>query len=232
MFKLTKSITKATSMMKTKMPGLTCCCAAIALLVLFAAPDGFAYTLPKTGATVNAFVPSSHKIIQEATGDLNKDGIPDAVLVLKDKKEEKENSDADEVPRLLVIIFGVKEGGYTLSAMSEDAILCKTCGGVFGDPFADLKIARGTLVIDHYGGSSDRWGFTHRWRFQDGDWYLIGLASRTENNLRGNYEAKDTNLITGDCIIEKKSASGKVKITRTKVPMKPLSKLSNFKFDY
>ena len=219
-------------MMRTKMPGLTCCFTAIALLALLAAQDCFAYTLPKTGPTVNAFVPSGHKIMQQATGDLNKDGIPDAVLVLKDKKEEKENSDAEDVPRLLVIIFGVKGGGYTLSAMSEDTILCKTCGGVFGDPFADLKIIRGTIVIDHYGGSSDRWGFTHRWRFQDGDWYLIGLASRTENNFRGNYETKDTNLITGDCVIEKKPASGKAKITRSKVPVKPLSKLSNFKFDY
>lgn len=219
-------------MMTTKLSGLTCRIAAIALLILFSAPDSFAYTLPKTGPTVNAFVPSGYKIMKQAKGDLNKDGIPDAALVLNNKKEDKENIDTEEMSRLLVIIFGVKEGGYTLSAASEDAVLCKTCGGVFGDPFADLKIVRGTIVIDHYGGSSDRWGFTHRWRFQDGDWYLVGVASRIENNLRGNYETKDTNLITGDCIIEKKPASGKVKVTRSKVPVKPLSKLANFKFDY
>ena len=107
---------------------------------------------------MNAFVPSGYKIMKQETGDLNKDGIPDAVLVLIDKKEEKEKIDAEDVPRLLVITFGVQGGGYALSAVSEDAILCKTCGGVFGDPFADLKIVRGTIVIDHYGGSSDRWG--------------------------------------------------------------------------
>lgn len=218
--------------MTTRLSGLLCRFAAIALLILFSAPDLLAYTLPKTGPTVNAFVPSGYKIKKQAAGDLNKDGIPDAALVLKNTKEDAANVDAEDMPRLLVIIFGAKGGGYTLSASSEEAVLCKTCGGVWGDPFADLKVFRGTIVIDHYAGSSDRWGFTHRWRFQDGDWYLIGLKTLNENNLRGDYETKDVNLITGDCVIEKKPPSGKAKVTRSKVPVKPLEKLSGFQFNY
>ena len=219
-------------MMTTRLSGLICRFAVIALLALFIVPDCFAYTLPRTGSTVSAFVPSGYKIMKQVKGDLNKDGIPDVVLVLKNKKEDKEGVDAEEIPRLLVIIFGVKTGGYTLSASSKEAILCRTCGGVFGDPFADLKIVRGTIVIEHYGGSSDRWGYTHRWRFQDGDWFLIGVTSHAENNLAGNYEVTDTNLITADRVVEKMPVSGKATVTRSKVPIEPLQKLSSFTFTY
>lgn len=200
------------------------------ILVFFPFSDSSAQTLPKTGTAINAFVPAHWEIMEQAKGDLNNDGIPDAALVLKDKAENQTGIDTENIPRLLVIIFGVQGGGYTLSAAKKDAILCKTCGGVFGDPFSGIKITRGTVVIDHYGGSRDRWGYTHRWRFQDGDWYLIGLASRTEDSAVGTSETTDTNLITGDRIVEKKPASGKAKVARSKVPVKPLRRLSSFTF--
>jgi hypothetical protein len=115
---------------------------------------------------------------------------------------------------------------------SKEAVLCKDCGGVFGDPFVGIKIIRGVIVIDHYGGSRNRWGYTHRWRYQDGDWFLVGLTSRQEDILEGTSEVTDINLITGNRIVEKGRIEGKMKSTRSKVPKTPLPKLSSFTFQY
>jgi hypothetical protein len=188
--------------------------------------------IPKSGDNLNAFVPARWKIMEQAKGDLNKDGIPDAVLVLKNSEEEKDGVDTTDMKRLLVIVLGTPAGGYNLSTISEEAILCKDCGGIFGDPFAGIKIARGVIVIEHYGGSNQRWGYTHRWRYQDGDWCLIGLTSRADDLGAGTSEVTDINLVTGDSVVEKAGASGKAKSVRSKVPVKAIQKLSAFTFQY
>lgn len=218
--------------MTRRLPGTPGTIALLFLLVFFSTSVASEYTIPGKGPDVKAFVPAGFLIMEQAKGDLNKDGIPDVVLVLKNKAEDRKNMDTEEIHRLLVIIFGVQGGGYTLSASSKEAILCKTCGGVYGDPFASVKIVRGTIVIDHYGGSRERWGYTHRWRFQEGGWFLIGLTSRTEDTGNGASEVTDTNLVTGDCTVEKKPPSGKAGTTRSKVPVKPLTALSDFTFVY
>ncbi len=187
---------------------------------------------PESGGRLEAFVPAGWKIIAQADGDLNKDGIPDAVLVLGEKAEEKEGADMENMKRILVIIFGTPSGGYKLSAASKEAVLCKACGGILGDPFVGVKIVRGAVVVEHYGGSRQRWGYIHRWRFQNGDWFLIGMTGRNEDTLEGTSEVTDVNLITGDSIDEKGRIEGKKKVTRSKVPVKKLQKLSDFKFQY
>lgn len=218
--------------MTRRLPRIPGTIALLLLLIFFSTSAASEYTIPGKGPDVKAFVPAGFLIMEQAKGDLNKDGIPDVVLVLKNKAEDRKNMDTEEIHRLLAIIFGVQGGGYTLSASSKEAILCKTCGGVYGDPFASVKIVRGTVVIDHYGGSRQRWGFTHRWRFQEGGWFLIGLTSRTEDTGNGASEVTDTNLVTGDRTVEKKPPSGKTRATRSKVPVKPLKALSDFSFVY
>jgi len=153
----------------------------IALAVLAAQPAQAADqakppAIHKTGKSLKDFVPASWAILMQAQGDLNKDSLPDLAVVIKSAAEDKDEGGGAEAPRLLLILFGAKSGGYALAASSEKAILCKGCGGVFGDPLAKLDIERGALVIEHYGGSSERWGYTHRWRYQGGDFLLIWLT--------------------------------------------------------
>lgn len=187
---------------------------------------------PESGVRPEVFVPAGWKIMAKADGDLNKDGIPDAVFVLKENAEEKGGAETENMKRILVIIFGTPSGGYKLSATSKEAVLCKDCGGIFGDPFVGVRIVRGVIAVEHYGGSRDRWGYIHRWRYQNGGWFLIGLTVRNEDTMEGTCEVTDINLITGDRIVEKGRIEGKKNITRSKVPVKKLQKLSDFKFQY
>lgn len=185
--------------------------------------------IPKTGKTLGAFVPAGWKILKQAEGDLNKDNLPDAAVILASRQEDGNSEDAMEAPRPLLLLLKQSDGSYALSGMSPDLILCKMCGGVFGNPLEDLKVERGTVVVKHYGGSNDKWGSTHRFRFQDGDWYLIGQTEMSHNGLSGEHHETDKNLVTGDVVQTDTDDKGKTTTKKTKIPKAPLQKLSQIK---
>ena len=131
-------------------------------------------------------------------GDLNGDGRADAAVVAAHDAEGSGPEDVWEEPRLLVIALGEESGGLRLSAASDAVVLCRGCGGVFGDPFEAVDVERGAVVVTHYSGSRDRWGFIDRFRLQDGRWTHIGATERHTDTLDCSYfEARDANLVTG-----------------------------------
>ena len=80
---------------------------------------------------------------------------------------------------LLIALAG--DGGYRLAQSDNGVVLRSDEGGVWGDPFQSLEIARGTVVLSHYAGSAWRWGIVQRFRFQNGDWYLIGQTDSSHH---------------------------------------------------
>ena len=193
-----------------------------------------------------SFIPNDYDTLDDgvARGDLNKDGIEDIVIVVGSKWEQDENwsekaSDSNVAPRLLIILFGT-DSGYVQIAKNDKAILCKDCGGIFGDPFAGIEINKNVLSINHYGGSNWRWGYTHKFRFQDKDFFLIGQTKYSflavENCEKLNDFAgtkyEDINFITGQ--YEKKEISEDCKLLENKKgkrKIEQLISLSNFEID-
>lgn len=182
------------------------------------------------------FIPVGFDTLATCNGDLNKDGQKDKVLVLYNKTENREDN-FDEIDRKLIILF--KEGNsWKKMADTDDAILCKRCGGVYGDPFDSISISNNILVIHHYGGSAWRWEYINRFRYQDNDFYLIGKTSRSYYNgarcknlhdyLATQYE--DENLLTGQYEYRKmdEKKCKWLKNEKGKRPIKPLIKLSDF----
>lgn len=191
------------------------------LLLFTLSVSAFAATSAKT------FIPKGWHEIANAAGDLNGDGQPDIAMALASDQEETATMDSAEVPRLLVILFKTSDG-YTLATKTDQVLLCKTCGGVFGDPFESINVSHGTLVIVHYGGSRERWRFTYRFRYQNGDFFLIGKTienSDIMNPLTG--DSTDTNLITGDRIKTVTTRGGKSTTSSTRVARKPLVSISS-----
>lgn len=194
--------------------------------------------LKKNGANAEAFLPKGWHVMTQTTGDLNKDGLADlAVLIEADSvvKSLKEWEN-DQQPRILFAAFRQPDGQYNLAVQSNESIMLANEGGVFGDPFDALEINRGSIVVRFYGGSSDRWSYVYRWRYQNKDWFLIG-ATYTESSTHHNgYKVHDFNLLTGaaERTISKRSEDGKESSDQlTKTPFKfkkiPLPKLKNFK---
>lgn len=198
-----------------------------------------AQVVPATGHTLASFIPPGYRVLPEgrATGDLNGDGRPDKVLVLRPLLEDQpDRIDPDMPGRILLILLGTPTG-YTLAAQSSRIMLCRGCGGIYGDPFASLDIKNGILTISHYGGSSWRWSITSKFRYQQGSFYLIGETTdygRAEGNCEGlagpagqNY--RDTNFVTGDYEVEKISEDCKLLLhKRGKIKPAPLRKLVDY----
>jgi hypothetical protein len=164
-----------------------------AALVLGAPPLGAqtdSVVIPRTGRSIDAFVPKGYFVLLEAKGSLNGDSLPDAVLIVGEGREKADTLIEDLASRIMLVLLG-RAVGYELAVRNDDAVLGKHDGGAFGDPLADLSIERNTIVLDHYGGSAWRWQYVHRFRYQQGQFVLIGRTSRYYHNL-GVCEAIDT----------------------------------------
>lgn len=151
--------------------------------------------VPETAAQPEQFAPQGWTVLAKAEGDLNRDGQPDVAIAFRNPGEDQDNR--DQLPRLLVIALREPGGRWKRAALSEDEILCRTCGGMLGDPFQELAIQRGAVVIAHYGGSRFRWGHTYRYRLEPGGWERIGETELTEDSAQGTARETDRNLVTG-----------------------------------
>jgi hypothetical protein len=153
--------------------------------------------VPESADTAAKLVPRGWRLedgtLNEA--DLNGDGRPDAAFVISNGGEA---NDSNVVKHVLVLALRGSDGRLHRSIVNDAAVLDGDEGGVFGDPFQGLSVARGVVAIQHYGGSRDRWSFTHKYRFQNGQWELIGLEIGSTDTLDlEHYDAQDINLSTG-----------------------------------
>ncbi|HET9057452.1 MAG TPA: hypothetical protein VFN30_11470 [Chitinophagaceae bacterium] len=142
-------------------------------------------------------VPNNYSIVDTVTGDLDKDSINELVVAYNVGQE----SEIDGVPREL-IIYKLENNNWIEWKKSMGALYGSRDGGMMGDPFGDIEIKNGILLISQDGGSSWKWSFTDKYRFQNGEFYLIGYTSNY-GKLCEYWETVDFNLSTGKMIIKK-----------------------------
>ena len=85
---------------------------------------------------------------------------------------------------------------------SRTAIGRSEDGGMMGDPFSGVEITKNILIINHSGGSSWKWNDTNKFRFQKGDFYLIGTTNMY-GKICESWQEFDFNLSTGNAIFSK-----------------------------
>ena len=89
--------------------------------------------VPMSGATSAAFVPKGWKSQDEQTGDLNGDGLPDAVLqLIEDKPARDAKDEYHERQRAMLILFKTTDGKYKRAAVASKLLMCASCGGMLG----------------------------------------------------------------------------------------------------
>lgn len=110
--------------------------------------------------TVKENLPPNIGINTVCQGDIGNDGKNDIAVVFEyvEKPEEDDFYPYMFNDRVVRIYTENDQGQYECRFANDFIILNKHYGGIFGDPFSDIKIEDGLLVITHYGGSADRWG--------------------------------------------------------------------------
>ena len=142
-------------------------------------------------------IPENYSIIDTVSGDLDRDDIKELIVAYNIEPLKGFES----VPREL-IIYKQKNGKWTEWKKSRQALYGSQDGGMMGDPFGQIEIKNGILLISQNGGSSWKWGFTDKYRFQNGEFYLIGYTS-IAGKLCEYWKDVDFNLSIGEMVIKK-----------------------------
>ncbi|MBR5672767.1 MAG: FG-GAP repeat protein [Muribaculaceae bacterium] len=141
-----------------------------------------AQSLAQQGTSLEDIVPAGW-LHHEATGDLNKDGIADLVVVATpDFQENLKTRDDGYVYNfnqpVLAIYFGTQQGQQRLWKQYGNVIPANESENCSHEVSLEIT-SRGTLRITiglfcsagSYGTSTD----TYTYRYQDGDFFLIGM---------------------------------------------------------
>lgn len=150
----------------------------------------------KEADDIKDFTPKYWELKQIAYGNLDDDESDEAVAVYEMPSADRE--DAEQV----LAIYKKQNGKWKMTRQTSAPLLSSQSGGMMGNPFNGISIAKKSIVIDHFGGSRDKWEYTHRYRFQNGDWFLIGASASF--GAPCDYWVKfDYNISTGDATYQK-----------------------------
>lgn len=199
-----------------------------------------AQSLKEQGASLETLVPQGWEH-NEATGDLNKDGLQDLVIIATPNHKDNilVRDDGYEInmntPQL-AIYFGKQGGSFKLFKKYPELIPAR-------DEFCIVETTlevtdRGALRLGvsmfMTAGSADTGGPTYTFRFQNGDFYLIGkdemefsrysgkATETSENYLTWKRQQKNFNMF--------KDNDDEVTEKWTRLKRRPLQRLGDFEF--
>ena len=139
---------------------------------------------------------NEYEIIAEKLGDLNNDGIDEKVIVFK----TPDSTDYGNIREIQIL--KQLNGKWSLWKKSRNAILASKDGGMDGDPFGNIEIKNGILLINQNGGSSWKWDYTDKYRFQNNEFELIGYTI-VFGKLCEYWANFDFNISTGKIVYSK-----------------------------
>ncbi len=170
--------------------------------------------------------PQSFENIGEAEGDLDKDGIAEKVIVYNTKKITDFGTERQ------IYIYKKNKDNWELWKKSIGAVQPSEHGGAMGNSFEGISIERNCIVIYHFGGMRQKWSYTHRFRYQNEDFYLIGVTVNFGSPC-DYWENFDYNLSSGKIKYEKETEncennSSKIEKKEINRKLKSLPKMDGF----
>ena len=176
----------------------------------------------------------------EATGDLDKDGKADLVIIATpDFKEhivtEGERSINYNQP-ILAIFRGTGTGGFTPWKQYDNVIPARPDEYVFIDYEVTVNergVIRIMLNTWLSAGSYGTNNHTYVFRYQDNDFYLIGEDDVNMMRNTGELETDSYNYLTNrhQHVVDNAMKKVKPREKWTKIPAKPLRRLGTWSFD-
>lgn len=195
--------------------------------------------LPKSGKSINDFIPKDWETVGKAQGDLSGDKIEDCALVIKAKlrkflnKNDGLGSDPfDTNPRILVILFQDKDG-YKIAKQSNTFIVAPA-SPTEEEPFQEVSIKTGVLQLSfQLFSSAGSWSTTssaYRFKFLNGEFVLIGADKTDSMRNSGEMESRSYNFLTSKLKVSNGNfSSDRQKVRWKTYRLKKLKTLNTFK---
>lgn len=185
-------------------------CTAAAPVAADAPPDvpGVIWpTLPTNAASLQGFVPRGWRVEKEIRADLDGEGAPDLVAVLKGddpacRLERDGGQTLDTNPRLLVVARGVPGGGFRL-ALANGQVIMRVDDPYMDeplDPATGLTVAARviSLKLNYFrsAGGWTTWSTTLRFRWDGRRFATIGADRKEVRRNTGETEDVSANYLT------------------------------------
>lgn len=144
-------------------------------------------------------VPKTHRLLREVQGDLDKDGNPETVRIYHTNQDTGEQNFKREL-----YICKMDHGSLRVWKKNLSVIWNSRDYGFYNDSLPDVEIKNNTLVIAQKFQSNSRHQSVYRniFRFQKGDFYLIGATTEDSDNCLWESSC-DINFSTRRVIISK-----------------------------
>lgn len=198
---------------------------------VFDVPEVSYPELAGQAAAPEGFVPQGWMLERLIVGDLNKDAMDDAVLVLRLadpsnilKTDWAPDQPVDTNPRILAVALADEQSGYNLAVQNHE-LIWRLTSPTESDPLSEaggVSIDRGSLKVDLYyfssAGGSDMGVISYRFRHENGDFRLIGYDRENTHRMSGEVTETSINLLTRKVIIKTGSIENdEVKTTTRKL---------------
>ena len=188
---------------------------------------------------ITDFIPKGYKLFEKISGDLNKDGLDDCVLIITATRKDgfvKNSFDkvVDRNRRGIIILFTEKDG-YKLVSKNYNCFSSENeDGGVYFAPYLSIDIRHSKLFVHYAHGRYGYWEYC--FRYQDSDFMLIGYESfgsqgptalgKVSINFLTGVRYDDDNVNKYDDDAEEKFVRKVIKLK--KEPLKKLSEIDDF----
>ena len=195
-------------------------------------PEAVYPPLPRQAASADGFVPAGWKLEKQISGDLNRDGVADLVLLLREnnpknivKHDILGENPFDTNPRILAVAFGVKSGPYALKLENHTLIPRREVPAVedpldSGGVAVDSGVLRVKLNFFTSAGSWTTSGTTYWFRYRAGRFVLVGFDRDTLHRGSGETTGISIDYLNGKI----RSTSGTMENEEKKVRWTTLRK--------
>ena len=195
--------------------------------------------LPKSGKSINDFVPKDWETVGKAQGDLNGDKIEDSALVIKANLSKFLNKNVglgshpfDTNPRILVVLFKDKDG-YKIAKQSNTFIVAPDSPTQL-EPFQEVRIKNGILELSfELFSSAGSWSMTsssYRFKFLNGEFVLVGADKTDSMRNSGEMKSRSYNFLTSRLKVSTGNfSSDREKVRWRTYRLKKLKTLDTFK---
>ncbi|WP_374460662.1 hypothetical protein [Chryseobacterium taeanense] len=158
----------------------------------------------------NFSIPKGYNKIAEAKGDLDKDGKEETILVFDTNIKASDGRNLEGTADYKRVFYILRNENGTLTVWKENSTVLFSSGTGFypSDNTLELSIKNNSLHIGQtfFTNSRHTQKYKHTFRFQNGDFYLIGSHDHFEDTCDFSF-TNEINFSTGKVIVDKEYSS-------------------------